>query len=214
MDEYVYADVIVLRTLFFFPPSRFRETALLSALGKHIISTSTHYTSPPPTTLSDGFLPDCGPPPRAAATARSSSSSSSAFCCNSTDIMGRGPARPINFAEDGPRPDPAHRIFNFSRPGPAHHNFKFLGPARPRALQFCARPGPTAHDKPWHFSFFFYFSFVQKISKKHLRGTWYLLPGTRYVFIVSVLTNKTLAENVNDCIQNQTGTEENGNVLY
>ena len=33
--------------------------------------------------------------------------------------MGRGPARLIDFSEDGPRPDPAYDIFNFSRPGPS-----------------------------------------------------------------------------------------------
>ena len=47
------------------------------------------------------------------------------------DKMGRGPARPIKFSEDGPRPGPAHHIFKNSRPGPAHHFFKRLGPARP-----------------------------------------------------------------------------------
>ena len=45
-----------------------------------------------------------------------------------------GPARPINFSEDGPRPGPAHHIFKKSRPGPA------------RSITFSkvsARPGPT-----------------------------------------------------------------------
>ena len=60
------------------------------------------------------------------------------------DMMGRGPARPVHFSEDGPRPDPAHQllrrwaaagpahhVFNHSRPSPVHHFFKRLGPARP-----------------------------------------------------------------------------------
>ena len=48
------------------------------------------------------------------------------------DMMGRGPARPVKFSEDGPRPGPAHHIKKFTarptifsnvsaRPGPAHH---------------------------------------------------------------------------------------------
>ena len=67
--------------------------------------------------------------------------------------MGRGPARPINFSDDGPRPGlaypflkivgPAHHIFKF-RPGPAHHILKLsarLGPARPITFSiFSARP--------------------------------------------------------------------------
>ena len=50
--------------------------------------------------------------------------------------MGRGPARPINFSEDWPRPGPAHHTVKHLRPGPAHHFFESLGPAR---------PGPTHH---------------------------------------------------------------------
>ena len=34
-------------------------------------------------------------------------------------MMGRGAARFIKLSEDGPRPGPAHHIFNKSRPGPA-----------------------------------------------------------------------------------------------
>ena len=45
--------------------------------------------------------------------------------------MGRGPARPVNFSEDGPRPGPAHHFFKRSRSGPAHHLFKGIGPAQP-----------------------------------------------------------------------------------
>ena len=62
------------------------------------------------------------------------------------DMMGRGPALPVKFAEDGPRPGPAHQFFRgwaaarpspshfqklTARPGPAHPFFKRLGPARP-----------------------------------------------------------------------------------
>ena len=36
-------------------------------------------------------------------------------------LVGRGPARPVQFSEDGPRPGPAHHIFKISCPGPAHH---------------------------------------------------------------------------------------------
>ena len=32
-----------------------------------------------------------------------------------------GPAQLVKFSEDGPRPDPAHHIFKYSRPGPARH---------------------------------------------------------------------------------------------
>ena len=39
--------------------------------------------------------------------------------------------------------DPAHHIFQNTRPGPAHHNF-VIGPARPGPV----RPGPSPHDKP------------------------------------------------------------------
>ena len=35
------------------------------------------------------------------------------------NLVGRGPARPINFSEDGPWPVPAYHIFKNSRPGPA-----------------------------------------------------------------------------------------------
>ena len=50
--------------------------------------------------------------------------------------VGRGPARPIKISEDGPRPGPAHHIFNLSRPGPARPiNFSKVS----------ARPGPGHH---------------------------------------------------------------------
>ena len=55
----------------------------------------------------------------------------------SPHLMGRGPARPTKFREDGPRPGPAHQILRgwaAARPGPS--NFQK------------SRPGP-AHDKPW-----------------------------------------------------------------
>ena len=45
-------------------------------------------------------------------------------------VMGRGPARPITILEDGPRPDPAHRIFfEISRPGPLDFQKCLPGPA-------------------------------------------------------------------------------------
>ena len=71
--------------------------------------------------------------------------------------MGRGPARPMKFSEDGPRPDPTHQCFKSSRPGPARpinssnvsarpgpadHIFKSLGPAPSGPLQVSDRPGP------------------------------------------------------------------------
>ena len=55
------------------------------------------------------------------------------------------PARPINFSEDGSRPDPAHQIFKSlgpARPGSAHHIFKNLGLARHNIQIGPARPGP------------------------------------------------------------------------
>ena len=50
-------------------------------------------------------------------------------------MMDRGPARSVNFSEDGPRPGPAHHIFKFSLPSPSHgseaHETRALyGPAR------------------------------------------------------------------------------------
>ena len=114
--------------------------------------------------------------------------------------MGRGPARPIKFSEDGPRPDPAHHIFKISRPGPAHHFFKSLGPARPITFskvsarpgpsQFSDRPGPvrprqTAHDKRWYclgiFRYrireieFRYLSVFQNIEYRHNNKYRYFL---------------------------------------
>ena len=60
---------------------------------------------------------------------------------------GRGRARHIKRPEDGPPPDPAHRIFNFSRPGPAPFIKCSKGSARsnPARHNFqigLARPGP------------------------------------------------------------------------
>ena len=93
--------------------------------------------------------------------------------------MGSGPGRPVKThgpphghggaahiepTSHGPRPGPAHHIFNFSRPGPARPiNFSiFHGPARPgpsifqksrpgpaRPITFSevlARPGPARHN--------------------------------------------------------------------
>ena len=48
--------------------------------------------------------------------------------------MGRGPARSINFSEDGPRPGPAHHIkkkLRPSHPGPSFFQKSRPGPARP-----------------------------------------------------------------------------------
>ena len=64
---------------------------------------------------------------------------------------GRGPARPIKISEDGPPPNPAHHIFNFSRPGPSIFQNSRPGPVRPRQ---------TAHDKPCFFSFATYLGSV------------------------------------------------------
>ena len=50
--------------------------------------------------------------------------------------MGRGPARPIRFSEDEPRPGPAHHIFKKSRPGPARLIiFQKSGPAHHMAAR-------------------------------------------------------------------------------
>ena len=57
------------------------------------------------------------------------------------DLTGRGPARPIEFSEDGPRPGPGHDISKNSRPGPAHHFLKRLGPGRPGSSH-----GSEAHE--------------------------------------------------------------------
>ena len=71
--------------------------------------------------------------------------------------MGRGPARPIQISEDGPRPGPVHDIFKFSRPGPARSiTFSEVsawpGPARHNFQIVPTRPGPdkrpmTSPDK-------------------------------------------------------------------
>ena len=50
------------------------------------------------------------------------------------NLVGRGPARPANFSEDGPRPGPAHKKFRgwaAARPSPSHFHF------------FTAWPGPA-----------------------------------------------------------------------
>ena len=63
-------------------------------------------------------------------------------------IMGHGPAQPIDFSNDGPRPGPARPI-TFSklsaRLGPAHHIFKLSAWPGP------ALPGPpSTRDKSWY----------------------------------------------------------------
>ena len=61
-------------------------------------------------------------------------------------MMGRGPARPAKFSEDGPRPGPAHQFFRgwaAARPSPSHFQ-KFK--ARPIIFSnVSARPGPAHH---------------------------------------------------------------------
>ena len=47
------------------------------------------------------------------------------------EMMGRDPARPVKFSEDGPRPGPAHHIFKNSRPGPSFFQTSRPGPVRP-----------------------------------------------------------------------------------
>ena len=71
--------------------------------------------------------------------------------------MGRGPARPIKFREDGPRPGLAHLNFRgwaAPRPSPSHFHF-FHDAARPinfskvsaRPIAFLeSRPGPARPD--------------------------------------------------------------------
>ena len=60
------------------------------------------------------------------------------------NLVGRGPARPVEFSEDGPRPGPAHQIFRgwaAARPSPSHSQ-KFT--ARPgRSFSPKSRPGPA-----------------------------------------------------------------------
>ena len=76
--------------------------------------------------------------------------------------MGRGPARPIKFREDGPRPGPAHQNFrgwaaarpspsdfqiSTARPGLAHQIFRSLGPARPITFpNVSVRPGQARRN--------------------------------------------------------------------
>ena len=52
------------------------------------------------------------------------------------NLVDRGPARPVKFSEDGPRPGPAHQFFRgwaAARPSPSHFQ------------RFTARPGPAHH---------------------------------------------------------------------
>ena len=60
-------------------------------------------------------------------------------------MMGRGPARPIKFSDDGPRPGLHHQISHDGpQPGPAHQIFRTLGPAQPGPPNFQnSRPGPA-----------------------------------------------------------------------
>ena len=66
----------------------------------------------------------------------------------SPHLMGRGPARPIKFREDGPRPGPAHQIFigwAEARPGSSIFQRMGRGPAQPITFSIShgpARPGP------------------------------------------------------------------------
>ena len=55
--------------------------------------------------------------------------------------LGVGPARPVKFSEDGPRPDPVHTFSNFR--GPARPGPSFFLKSRPGPLQFSDRPGPA-----------------------------------------------------------------------
>ena len=60
--------------------------------------------------------------------------------------MGRGPARPINFSEDGPWPGPAHQFFRgwaAARPGPSIFQRMGSGPAQP--ITFSKIQGPAHH---------------------------------------------------------------------
>ena len=73
--------------------------------------------------------------------------------------MGRGPVRPITFAEDGPRPGPTHQNFSgraATLPSPSMFRFLRPGPARPinfskvsaRSITFSklsARLHPASH---------------------------------------------------------------------
>ena len=87
--------------------------------------------------------------------------------------MGRGPAWPIKFREDGPQPGPAHQnfrgsaaarpsqsrfkffkgrpdrsIFQTSRPGPSELKKSRPSPGRPVTLFRSARPGPAQTNDP------------------------------------------------------------------
>ena len=67
--------------------------------------------------------------------------------------MGRGPVRPINFREDGPRPCPAHQFFRgrvAARPGPSKFQRMGRGPAQTITISIFhgpARPGPSIFQK-------------------------------------------------------------------
>ena len=55
-------------------------------------------------------------------------------------MMGRGPARPFNFSEDGPRPGPAHHIFKSHGPaGPGTSIFQFSRPGLARPMTLAVR---------------------------------------------------------------------------
>ena len=65
-------------------------------------------------------------------------------------LMGRGPARPIKFRDDGPQPGPAHpfRSFQTMGGGPAHRISGCWAVARPgpsHHRSFTARPGLVHH---------------------------------------------------------------------
>ena len=62
-------------------------------------------------------------------------------------LMGHGPARPIKFREDGPRPGPAHHIcrrWAAARPDPSKFQWTGRDPTQPINVSFfTARPGPA-----------------------------------------------------------------------
>ena len=62
-------------------------------------------------------------------------------------VVGRGPARPINFLEDGPRPDLAHQFFGrwaTTRPGPSYFQKMGRGPSGPGPSNYKRIPARLA----------------------------------------------------------------------
>ena len=64
-------------------------------------------------------------------------------------MMGRGPARPVSFSEDEPRPAPANQIFRrwaVARPSPLHlKKLTARSGLAHHCFKFSARPGPAHH---------------------------------------------------------------------